>query len=89
VVEAGNYCRGAALSGCPQVPPFSECLQQTLDFNKTFNEYVPDCKDELTAYDVCYANTTGAGWVCDPEYAPYAPDCDDEFNTWLTCAGFL
>jgi hypothetical protein len=90
VVEAGNYCRGGALSGCPSLPPFSDCFQQGLSFNQEFNAYVPECKSQLTAYNACYANTTGAGWVCqDPGYYPYAPGCDDEWNTWLACAGFL
>jgi hypothetical protein len=89
VVEAGNYCRGGALSGCPNLPPFGECFQQTVSFNQDFNAYVPDCKDELTTYNACYANTTGAGWVCQDGYYPYAPGCDDEFEAWLVCAGFI
>lgn len=89
VVEAGNYCRGGALSGCTNLPPFGQCLQEVLSFNQDFNSYVPECKAELTAYNTCYANTTGAGWVCQDGYYPYAPDCDDEWNTWLACAGFL
>lgn len=90
VLEAGNYCRGGANSGCPNLPPFDQCLGPVLSFNQDFNSYVPDCKDELTKYNQCYANTTGAGWVCsDPGYYPAAPACDDEFNDWLVCAGFI
>ena len=90
VVECGNYCRAGALSGCPNLPPMSECLQDCISFNSDLNAYVPDCKDELTAYDVCYANTSGASnWACSDGSYPLAPACDDEFNTWLVCAGFI
>ncbi len=68
----------------------SECLQDCISFNSDLNAYVPDCKDELTAYDVCYANTSGASnWACSDGSYPLAPACDDEFNTWLVCAGFI
>ena len=91
LVEAGNYCRAAYYSGCPNLPPFSGCLQDTLSFNSDFNSYVPDCKDELTTYNVCVANTppNASDWVCMEPYVPYPSNCDDEFNNWLVCAGFI
>ena len=86
-VECGNACRAQERSGCPNMPSFSTCLAGCVENNEFFANVYPDCADELSALNTCYATVPPGtqNWTCFDGSVPDSPACSSQVDAFITC----
>ena len=86
-VECINACKNTLLSGCPQVPAFSDCMAFCTEFSNAAQ--ATGCTSAYTAFNQCVtASPPGPdNWFCGDGYPYEAIDCQDELNDLFVCFG--
>lgn len=89
-VECAAVCNAQFASGCEVTQTFDTCMQNCLSNVDLFAAYFPDCTDEYSAYNECFANTpTGPdNWICDPYTIAYSMMCGEQEMAINSCLGY-
>lgn len=89
-VECGAVCDAQFNSGCDVTQSFDSCMQTCLSNVQFFQDYFPDCSDEYSAYNACFAATDPGpeNWICDPYLIAYSMMCGDQEMAINSCLGY-
>ena len=89
-IECGAVCDAQFASGCEVTQSFDSCMQTCLSNVQFFQDYFPDCKDEYSAYNACFASTPPGpeNWICDPYSIAYSMMCGEQEMALGACLGY-
>lgn len=89
-VECGAVCNAQFNSGCEVTQSFDNCMQSCLSNVQIFQSYFPDCADEYSAFNDCFAATPAGteNWICDPSTIAYSTLCGEQEMAINACFGY-
>jgi Trypsin len=89
-VECAGVCSAQFASGCEVTQSFDSCMQSCLSNVQVFQDYFPDCADEYSAFNACFAATPSGpeNWICDPSTVAYSLLCGEQEAAINACFGY-